>query len=86
MWVALHMQALLACSYAQWIAISYNMNMYVGFIFHVLSRLKDTVEGFLELQSLPEFQELEHFPDDLLMCYVINTWKEIVLYQSQVDH
>jgi len=44
------------------------------------------MEGFLEQQSLPEFQELEHFPDDLLMCYVINTWKEIVLYQSQVDH
>ena len=49
-------------------------------------RLKDTMEGFLERQNLPEFRELEHFPDDLLMCYVINTWKEIVLYQNQVEH
>ena len=47
--------------------------------------LKDTLLGFLERQGLPEFKELEHLPDDVLMCHVASTWKEIVLHQSKIE-
>jgi len=40
---------------------------------------------FLERQDLPEIKELEeYFPDDVLMCHVTSTWKEIVLHQSNI--
>ena len=40
---------------------------------------------FLDRQGLPEFEELEHFPNDLLMCHVTDTWKEIVQHQNNVE-
>lgn len=46
--------------------------------------LKETLSEFLDRQSLPEFKELEHFPNDLLMCHVTSTWKEIVQHQSEI--
>ena len=47
--------------------------------------LKDTLFEFLERQGLPEFKELEHLPDDVLMCHVTSAWKEIVLHQSKLE-
>ena len=54
-------------------------------MYYCLYSLKDTLFEFLERQDLPEFKELEHFPDNLLMCHVISTWKETVLHQSKIE-
>jgi len=59
------------------------MQLIVSFIYLICS-LKDTLYEFLDRQSLPEFKELEHFPNDLLLCHITSTWKEIVQHQSRI--
>ena len=51
----------------------------------VLYSLKEILSEFLDRQGLPELKELDHFPDDLLVCHVIMTWKEIVQHQSKIS-
>ena len=51
----------------------------------VLYSLKEILSEFLDRQGLPEFKELDHFPDDLLVCHVAMTWKEIVQHQSKIS-
>lgn len=55
------------------------------YLFTSIFSLKNTLNDFLERQSLPEFKELEYFPNDLLMCHVIGTWKEIVQHQINIE-
>ena len=52
---------------------------------HLLYSLKETLSEFLDRQSLPEFKELQHFPDDLLVCHVTVTWKEVVQHQNKIS-
>lgn len=51
----------------------------------LLYSLKETLFKFLDQQGLLVFKELEHFPNDLLVCHVTNTWKEIVWHQTKVE-
>ena len=62
--------------------IASNALLFSYFYFH---SLKNTLIDFLERQGLPEFKELEYFPNDLLMCHVISTWKEIVQHQINIE-
>jgi len=59
--------------------------MNTKFVLCFIYRLEDTIREFLDRQGLPELRELEHFPNDLLMCHVTSTWKEIVLHQKEVE-
>jgi hypothetical protein len=46
--------------------------------------VKETLEGFLDRNDLPQIPSFDEFPDGIKISQVIDAWKCIVNYQHRV--